>query len=326
MKSTSPHWQQTKGASEGASGENDHRTSARTGARGDLIVFHAGSLAVPFSRIAAAFNSEHPNVKVIREAGGSRLCARKIADLDRRCDVLAVADYTVIESLLTPEHTDWLIKFASNEMGIAYGEHSRMSGRIDERNWYEILARDDVAIGRSDPNSDPCGYRAVLTIKLAEKYYRAAGLAQRLGSKDRRYIRPKETDLLALLESGEVDYIFVYRSVAEQHGLKYLRLPDQINLGNPELADLYASVSVTISGKTPGSTITRIGEPMVYAVTIPSGAVNKDAAVAFLAFLLDENKGMAIMRRCGQGSLVPATTDTFEKIPEPLKKFALECE
>ena len=289
---------------------------------GELIIFHAGSLAVPFKEIAAAFTSEYPHVKVFREVAGSRSCARKITDLGMPCDVLALADYTVINELVIPEHADWLIKFATNEMVLAYSDRSRQGDRIDANNWFEILARDDVAFGRSDPNTDPCGYRAVLTIKLAEKHYASGGLADRLLAKDRRYIRPKETDLPALLEVGEIDYIFIYRSVAEQHRLKFLRLPGEINLGSADFADFYAAAGVRISGRTPGSFITKRGGEMLYGVTIPNNATNKAAAMAFVKFLLDENKGLAIMRKHGQGSTVPAPTDTFEKIPQSLRRFA----
>ncbi|MBD3322494.1 MAG: tungstate ABC transporter substrate-binding protein WtpA, partial [Chitinivibrionales bacterium] len=138
---------------------------------GKLIIFHAGSLAVPFKEIAAAFEKEYPDITVIREAAGSRTCARKIADLNRYCDIMASADYTVIDELLIPQHASWNIKFASNEMAIVYHDKSRKSKEISEANWYEVLLEDSIAFGRSDPDSDPCGYRAVLTIKLAEHYY-----------------------------------------------------------------------------------------------------------------------------------------------------------
>ncbi len=293
---------------------------------GELVISHAGSLAVPFKEIAKAFNKEHPNVKVLREAAGSRACARKISDLGRRCDVMASADYTVIDTLLVPEHAQWNIKFATNEMTIVYHEKSRGSADIRADNWHRVLLRNDVAFGRSDPNADPCGYRAVLTVKLAEKHYRIPGLAAKLLAKDRKYLRPKETDLLALLEAGEIDYIFLYRSVAEQHKLKRLLLPDEINLKKPELSGFYKTASVEISGKKPGTKITKKGAPMVYGVTIPRNAPNPRAALAFVAFLLDEKKGMAIMAKNGQPSAVPSPTDTFDKIPQPLRKFAREAE
>lgn len=289
---------------------------------GQLIIFHAGSLAVPFSEIADAFMKEYPEVTVLREVAGSRTCARKIADLNKRCDVFASADYTIIDDLLIPEYAEWNIKFATNEMSITFHEKSRRAEEITVDNWHEVLLDGDVRFGRSDPHSDPCGYRAVLTMKLAERYYDEEGLADKLLVKDREYIRPKEVDLIALLELGEIDYIFLYRSVAEQHGLRRIVLPDAVNLKNPDFAGIYKTASVDISGKAPGTTITKVGRPMVYGVTIPATVENRKTALAFVTFLLDEDRGGAIMARNGQPSAVPSGTATFDKLPSALRKFA----
>ena len=143
----------------------------------ELIIFHAGSLAVPFKQICEEFNSHYPQVEIVREAAGSRLCARKITDLNRPCDIMASADYTVIDTLLIPKYAEWNIKFAGNEMVVAFCENSRWAGNINKDNWYDILLEKDVAFGRSDPNSDPCGYRAVIVIMLAEKFYNRPGLS-----------------------------------------------------------------------------------------------------------------------------------------------------
>jgi molybdate/tungstate transport system substrate-binding protein len=261
-------------------------------------------------------------VRVLREAAGSRASARKISDLNRDCDVFSSADYTVIDTLLIPDHTEWNIRFAANEMVIAYTEDSRRADAINGDNWHHILLEKNIAFGRSDPNADPCGYRTVLTSKLAAIHYDDPGLAARILAKDRRHIRPKETDLLALLEVGEIDYIFIYRSVARQHGLKWVELPDEINLKSPEMTEFYGKVSVELSGQTPGSVITKVGAPMVYGVTIPKSTRNPEAALAFVGFLLKHDKGMAIMERNGQPSLVPALSDTYANIPATLKGFA----
>jgi len=291
---------------------------------GDLIVFHAGSLSVPLAEISAAFNKEFPAVRVLSEAAGSRECARKISDLDRPCDVMASSDYAVIDTLLIPKYAEWNIKFAGNEMAIVYGDGRRYAAEINANNWYQILMRDDVAFGRADPNSDPCGYRSVLTAKLAEKYYSKPDLAETLLKKDVRYMRPKETDLLALLEVKAIDYAFLYRSVAGQHDLKWVALPNEINLKDPKLADYYRTVSVEVSGDKPGAVMIQQGEPMVYGVTIPKNAPNPRAALAFVGFLLDKSKGMAIMEKNGQPAVMPAPSETYDKVPDVLKNYVLK--
>jgi molybdate/tungstate transport system substrate-binding protein len=284
-----------------------------------VIIFHAGSLTLPMQEIADAFEKEHSGVKILLEAAGSRECARKITELNKPCDVIAVADYYVIESLLMPDHTNWLIQFAGNSMCLAFTEESRFRDQIDASNWHEILLNSSVFYGRSDPDSDPCGYRTIHTMKLAEKYYNIPGLENKLIVKDMQFVRPKETDLLPLLESHAIDYIFIYLSVALQHNLHYLILPDEINLGNAQLDSLYGTVSVELSGKTPGETIIQKGEPMVYGVSIPFNPPNEKDALDFIRFMLDAEKGLAILEKNGQPVFKPAVSAHFDDLPEMLK-------
>ena len=306
----------------GHSGKNEK--SDKDSISGNLILFHAGSLAVPIKEIIKEFNKEYPKVKVMTEAAGSVECARKISELKKPCDVFASADYAVIDKNLIPEYADWSIKFASNEMVIAYNEKSRKSTEINKDNWFEILQNDKVSFGRSDPNADPCGYRAILTAKLAEKYYGKKCNADNLLKKDNKYIRPKEVDMLSLLETNAIDYIFIYKSVAEQHKLKYVALPDEINLKNPKLDSLYSTVSVELKGKKPGEKKIQKGEAMIYGITIPKNAPNMKAALAFVEFFLNRSKGMKIMEANGQPSVIPLFSPYYDKMPDSLKQYTVK--
>ena len=277
--------------------------SCNTGGSGDsdtLHVIHAGSLTYPVHKMARAFEAENPGVKVLTEAWGSKAGARRVIELENPADIFLSADYMVIENMLIPEHASINIKFARNEMAIVFTERSRYQEEITRDNWYEIMLKPDVSIGRSNPDHDPCGVRAVFTSKLAEIHYNKEGLAERLLSKDRQNIRPKETDLLALLETAHIDYIFLYLSVALQHNLKYLILPDEINLGNPDLDEWYSQVSTKTMGSAPGETITETGHSMVYGLTIPFRAENKQLAEKFKYFVLAKEKGQKILKESGQ--------------------------
>ncbi len=290
---------------------------------GDVTIFHAGSLSIPLKQATEEFKKLHPGVNFLLESAGSVKCARKITDLNKACDIMASADYTVIDDMLIPKYTKWNIKFASNEMCIVYHEGSKYADEINQDNWYEILMKDDVVYGRSDPNADPCGYRAVLVSQLAEKHYNQKDFSARLLAKNTKYIRPKETDLLALLETNTIDYIFLYRSVAQQHELKYLVLPDEINLKKTEQAEFYCTATVDINGKEPGRKITKKGEPMVYGITLLNNAPNKKAASEFLKFMLSKEGGMKIMEENGQPSMIPSKSESYEAIPEEFKPFAI---
>ena len=298
---------------------------AVTGCRNDsrarqIIIFHAGSLSVPFKRMADEYEKRNPGIRILREPAGSLVCARKITELKKPCDIIASADYIVIDELIVPEYALWSIKFATNEIVIAFQEKSKYASEIDSSNWMDILLRDDVTYARSDPDSDPCGYRSVLTFKLAEKYYKIDGLEAKLTSKNRDYIRPKEVDLVALVEANAVDYMFQYKSVAIQHNLKYIELPDIINLGRPSMRKVYNSVSLEVTGSTPDSKMTVVGDYINYSLSVLSNAVNKEDAVDFVSFLLSSD-GMDIFRKSGQDPIVPFSTEQPEMIPEKLKKY-----
>jgi molybdate/tungstate transport system substrate-binding protein len=287
-----------------------------------LIIFHAGSLSMPVKDIIQAFKITHPEVEILTESAGSVDCARKITDLNKPCDVMLSADYKVIDKFLIPQFADWNIKFASNEMVLVYSDKSKSGNEISDKNWPEILLNPDVFYGRSEPNSDPCGYRTTFTVKLAEKYFGKPGLAEKILTKDQRFIRPKEVDLIALLQTNAIDYVFIYRSVAVQHQLPFLILPDSVNLGNPALGHWYSSVSTNINGSKPGEMSQQTGEAMVYGLTVPKNSPNPELALEFVEFLLSPENGMKIMAENGQPSVIPAFTETYSKLPDKLKPFA----
>lgn len=282
-------------------------------------VFHAGSLAVPFSQVEKAFEAKFPQFDVQREASGSRAAARKISEIGKPADVMASADYKVIDNLLVPNHAKFNAQFATNEMAIAYTSNAKFANEINSQNWPEIFLREGVKVGHSNPNMDPCGYRSVLVTKLAEDFYKMPGFYDKLFGYGKSYkvgeenkkkviVRPKETDLLGLIEANAYDYLYIYKSVAEQHGLKYITLPKQVSLKDNEYAKFYKSAAFQIDGKKPGTFITKKGGPMVYGITIAQNKkspVSKDGAVKFVNFVLSA-EGQAIMAKNGQGVISPA--------------------
>jgi molybdate/tungstate transport system substrate-binding protein len=289
-----------------------------------LHVIHAGSLTYPVKKIIEEFIDENPGVTILSEVWGSKAGARRVIDLETPCDVFLSADYMVIKRMLIPDHAGWYIKFATNEMAIVYTPKSRYFDEINAENWHEIMLRPSVEIGRSSPDHDPCGYRTVFTLQLTGLLLGDNLTPQKILEKSQRNIRPKETDLIALLESNHVDYIFLYRSVAQQHKLPYLMLPDEINLKNPDLDSLYSTASVETIGATPDSTIIEKGEAMVYGVTIPLKSKNKQLAEKFVAFLLSKENGLRILEELGQPGIVPSKSSTFGQIPNSLKRFAIK--
>lgn len=292
---------------------------------GIVTIFHAGSLTVPMAAMEKAFEAKYPDVDVQREPSGSSKAARKISDLGKPCDIMASADYKVIDKLLHPTYTDNNIRFASNRMVLCYTDQSRFAGVINTENWMEILQQPKVIWGHSAPDLDPCGYRTLMVLQLAEKYYRQPGLYQKIiDNRPTRNIRPKAVELVSLLQTGNMDYAWEYRSVAVQHNLKFVEIPDQINLGNYKFDADYAQVAVEVSGKKPGTTMTMKGKSITYGIALLKDAPNREAASAFLAFMLAADGGLIILEEMGQPPFIPARVASAEMkaiLPQQLQSL-----
>lgn len=274
---------------------------------GPLVVFNAGSLAAPFRDLLQAFSARHPGVRTQQESSGSLEAARKLTELGKVPDVLGVADYLVIPTLLIPGHATWYVAFARNAMVLIHTRGSIGAAEINAGNWTEILRRPGVRTGRSDPSLDPNGYRTLLALQLAEAHLRRPGLAaELLAAMPARWMRPKEADLVALVQAGELDYAWSYRSIAMTSRLPFVTLPPEVDLSDPQREEWYARASVRLPGPrlSTADSITVPGEPIVYAMTIPTRAANRRVAEAFVRFALSA-EGRAILERNGLSTLSP---------------------
>ena len=262
-----------------------------------LVVFNAGSLARPLKAALDSF-AARDGVQVQQESAGSLETARKITELGKVPDIIALADEEVFPQLLMPAHVTWYARFARNRMVLAYTARSRHAAEISADNWWKIVTADGVETGRSDPQLDPNGYRTLLVLQLAETLYRQPGLAARLlRAMPDRNMRPKEADLVGMLQAGEFDYIWSYESIARAQGLPFVQLPESIDLSSPADSAFYATASVKVHGKGADS-VTFRGRPIVYAFAVPIQAPHREVAERFAAYLVSA-EGRRILRAQG---------------------------
>jgi len=249
-----------------------------------VVVYAAASLAVPIRAALDTF-ARRTGTVVLQENGASLELARRITELHRVPDVIALADEEVFPKLLVPRAASWYARFARNRMVLAYTSRSDGAAGVTSANWYRVLLRPEVRVGRSDPAMAPVGYRTLAVYRLAERFYRAPGLAAHLEARTPlALIRPNASELVALLQAGELDYIVDYESLARANHLRYVRLPMEIDLGDPAHAAQYARASVRVARRT--DTVTYTGAPIVYGIGVPRGAPHAAAGARFLAFLL----------------------------------------
>lgn len=300
-------------------------SSALAAPSGTLTIYHAGSLSVPFAKIEKQFEKKYPQVDVQRKAGGSTKMARLISDKGEKADIMASADYVVIDKNLIPKYAQSNIRFASNRLVLCYTDKSRFASEVNEENWPQVLQKKDVVWGHSDPNLDPCGYRSLMVLQLAEKFLKQDGLAKDLiANRPAENVKAKAVQLVKLLKSGDMDYAWEYRSVAEQHGLRYVELDDHINLGNYQMDDYYKQAKVVVTGKKKGTTVDRVGKSITYGVTMIKESANPEAAGLFMEYLLDPQGGMKILEEMGQPIFTPglvASAEMKTALPKTVQEF-----
>jgi molybdate/tungstate transport system substrate-binding protein len=322
-----------------------------------LKVLIAGSLIVPFQELEEVYEEAYPEVDVQVEAHGSIQVIRHITEIHDLVDVVVPADYALIPMLMysdtVPEtdepYADWFVKFASNRLALAYTKESRYADEINDLNWFEIITRSDVMLGLSDPRFDASGYRTLMIVQLAEDVYKNPTIFEQIflgqfksplnvkktGQNNIIHVpevlepteeatllmRGSSIALIALLESGDIDYAFEYESVIKQHGLDYVALPDRLNMGNPDLESYYATVEVDLDFQRFLTVDPEfIGTTIGYGVTIPCNAPHPELAEDFVAFLLGP-EGQDILRANEHPPLEVPEADGIERMPDRLKSL-----
>lgn len=301
--------------------------------QGKVFVMYAASLVNTFEKVLGPSFERDTGYTYTGEARGSLQIANMIIDGQRRPDVFVSASTLPIMKLITNSGirdsssktiplAQWLVKFASAEIVIAYLPNSHFyidleKVRMGEIPWYKVLSKQHFKFGRTDPELDPKGYYMIITAKLSNLYYRDQTIKQRILGDDRnaKQLFPEET-LKTALESGQLDAIAAYKHEAIARGLSYITLPSQINLANPTYSDFYRKVSYTLNS---GQTI--YGEPIYFSITIPETVKNLNGSISFVKFLLSvdgehilESQGLNyIQRLVAEGSV--------DKIPSPIRNM-----
>ncbi|MDQ1279567.1 MAG: Tungstate transporter substrate-binding protein WtpA [Thermoproteota archaeon] len=321
-----------------------------------ITVFCADSLMFSLQRIIDSFESQTPSIKVEMEGHGSIQVIRHVTELGYKVDLCMVADYSLIPIMMynttipttNQSFANWYIRFAGNRIVLAYTNHSKYADQINSSNWYKILAKSDVTFGFPNPMIDALGYRVLITIQLAEDYYNDNQIFDRLiydnfnphfssiqiNSKyivtvpevqtpvgDKVRLRSSGIQLIPLLESGSIDYSFLYLSQAKQQGFSFVELPPELNLESPQYQEVYSKIRVRFEQQRFASiSLDQDGKAIYYGLTIPKNAPQREAATKFVEFILSE-KGQEIFNSTWFPIFQPSLTDNINNIPEILHQF-----
>lgn len=224
------------------------------------VVFIAASLTNAIRPQLDSFAAAK-GVTLLTESGASMEHVRKLTELHRIPDLILLADDDVFPSHLAPNYTTWWADFARNRMVVAYTDRSKAAKEISDTNWFRVLTRPGIEVGRADPMLAPVGYRTLTLFTLSALMYGDASLAKKLvENAPAKNVRSNAAELAALLAAGELDYIYDYESVARAQKFNYIVMPPAVT-----------------------------GRPVTYALAIPTNAPHRKVGERLLEFFLSDS-------------------------------------
>lgn len=259
-------------------------------ASGTVNVFYAGSLVNVNENLVGPAFAAATGATYQGKAAGSLAIVNQIKAKIVTPDVVELADPTVNAALMGDANgniVSWYFTFAHSELVIGFDPSSRFAPAFravqhHKLPFYRALDQNGLRFGRTDPNLDPKGYRAIFMAGLAQQVYHLKGFKNRLLGSDNNpdQVFPEE-GLVARLLTGQVNAGVFYLSEVRDLGIPYISLPAKINLGNAKYSKLYATQHFTSAQKA-----TFTGAPIQLTITIPSTVKNRSGAEAFVHFVL----------------------------------------
>ncbi len=258
--------------------------------KGTASVYYAASLqTLNETQIGPAF-TRRTGYGYQGEGLGSQLIANEMKGGQIRPDVVEFADPAVNKTLMGSAnggYVKWYADFARTRLVIGFnpsGKYGKLFRRVNHHHlaWYKPLLARGLRFGRTDPQIDPKGYRVLFAFRLAQRLFGLKHFAHRvLGPVENDKEIFPEQNLVAYLQTGQLDAGVFYLSEARTAHIPYISLPQKIDLGYPKYREIYATQHFTNSQ---GQTF--VGAPIIYTITIPKTVQDKPAAVAFVKFVL----------------------------------------
>jgi len=296
--------------------------SKSAAAESQIFVLYAGSLGNLMESDVGPSFSRATGYKYLGEAKGSVLSANLIKEKLRTPDVFISADPKVNQRLMGNENGDlvrWYATIFGNEMVLGYNPNSRFAAELkqvgtNDTRLYEILQEKGFRLGRGDPELEPKGYRTLFLFNLAEKHYKRPGLAQKiLNNPEQQTLIFPEEQLVARLEAGQLDAGIFYRNEVAEHSLPFIGFPPELNLSDPDLDPDYGAATYVSPKGTK-----YVGSAIVYSITIPETAQNREGAIALASFILSD-EGRKIVEKHAMRIIQPLVSGEFDAVPPTLQ-------
>lgn len=307
-------------------------TTTTSVAMAPLISFSADAYTIETTALLNAF-SQSTGVPVAPvKSGGSFADANQIAAGAPDDVFISVALSATAPQYLKNLSSNWAIGFASDQMVLAYsnatlsspsassiiGQGSsaaKSNATSDWNTFFTSLVSGNVKVGISDPVADPAGLRGWLVLEAAGFLY--ANGNQNVYVSSMLQAKANVTGahaaaLVAPLQSGQIQFLFIYKSAAIADHLGYLTMDRHVNLGDPALGVFYSKFSYKDSAGVTAAA------PIILCITIPLSSVNTSEALEFVQYVI---KNAGTLSSYGLQPFSPARLYSNVTPPTPISQL-----
>ncbi len=300
-----------------------------------LLLYSADSQVKEAGVLEAAFTAQTGIPMATPVSAGSGALAADISAGDPVSVFLSISHGSVSNhDLSAAVYPGWAIAFAGDQFDIAYSSatnstaagqavlaaYATASATNTTGAWYNFfnnLTSGAVKIGISNPVADPAGYRGWLALELAGIAY-AGGMANEQYFVDRTLSNHANVTgasaaaLVPALESGQIQFLFYYRSAIVSGGLDLLQLANPVNLGEAVDNPFYGQANYTLP------TEVETGSAITLWITVPKDSTDPTDSVNFVAFVIVHYA--ALLKNFELTPFVPAHlyNDTGYTVPAPI--------
>lgn len=249
----------------------------------------------------ASFLLNASGIPGVVKGGGSYSLAREISQGVPVSVFMPVASSAAQENFLGEQYPGWVIAFVEDQLVIAYSNATlknptamnivtlfsqALKTNSSKLYYYAFsnLTSGKVKIGISDPASDPAGGRALVAFEIAGYLYANHStnyFINNMIKNQANVTASNAAELVSPLESGDIQFLFIYKSAAIAKGLNYITLPAWINQGDQQYSSFYSQFYYTVG-------VNKIyGAPIYLYVTIPKYPLDYEEALNFTVFVIE---------------------------------------
>jgi len=264
-----------------------------------LILYSADSFVIEAAALESTFTSSTGIMMAPPKSGGSLLLASEIAQGNPVSVFISLSHGAVTAAHLGNESSGWAIAFASDQMTLAYSnatlQNSAANATVTACNsalaadtnssWntcFTMLTSGSVKVGSGNPNADPSGYRGWIVLEAAGQAFanNSSFYEDRLISNNGNVTAASAADLIAPLQTGQIQFLWIYKSSAIAHKLNYLQLPGRVNLGSSKYSSFYSKFSYQLATGVETGGVIRLW------ITVPADSTDTADSLQFVAFVV----------------------------------------